>query len=235
MDPLPPGLFQAGQQGSVKPPGPIIGPQPGLKASTIDSLNGVAVAAALGVGASVSGENSKAYQGFVKFFSGFKVPTPTAEGGVPTPFAVGFILPQPIGALPQRFFQGKPQIPFTGIYFDPLYNVERQLDKIDQRQQRAAGASQRIQFANLLEDLTEDELRLLLLKPDLKRQYLAFLSPRDVDRQLLEELHKRKAKRDLEEGQQRYLEAQAESDVIRRAIIFVLTIDALFAANPPDP
>jgi len=191
MDPLPPGLFQAGQLGrGARPAQPLAPPPDPRVIGALKPANQVATPAILAAGTAAQVETPFVVRKLIEFGVGLKI-TNTSSTAIVTPGAVLILAPQPLGMLPEQFFMGKPRVPGTQFYLDPFYTFSRQRERLRQRDRDAAQVSQNIAFQNLLEDLTDDELRLIARSSDLKSKYLAFLDPRSVDQQIRDELQLR--------------------------------------------
>jgi hypothetical protein len=124
--------------------------------------------------------------------TGFKVTEAAGQVNKPTPGALLFLLPEPLGALPERFFMSKPHVPGTNVYLDPTYNYTRYRNRREDEERAAARAAQSEALKVVVPMLTSDQLALVLNSSDLRGRYLHFADPREVDRILLDELQRRR-------------------------------------------
>lgn len=108
------------------------------------------------------------------------------------PGAVMILGPEPIGVLPEHFFSKKPTIPGTNIYLDPLYNYERYAQRKEDRQRGEAGIAQLEALAPILPTLSGPELTAILNSPDLRREFIGFVPPKQLDAVLLGEIERRR-------------------------------------------
>lgn len=200
--------------------------------SAARDLGGIAVPAAIVIGAAAGGFESGIAQKGIHIATGFKVP---AGGGtaVPTPFAALFLAPQPIGMLPERFFMSKPQIPGTRIFLDPLHNVNVQTTRIGDDRRTAARIAQTRGLQVLLEDLTDDELSRLLLNRGGERSAISFVDPRRASELLHAELDQRKTQRDTQEAVARFAAERRTESLLGGPIGVGLEIQAMLAARSP--
>lgn len=235
-DPIP-GLndVQSADRGH-KPPKPITPSGPGVKVSTVgDDLSNVALPFSIVLGGLILAEKTenKALELAAKIVTGLKPPPVAGEAPGLTPGAILLILPQPLGVLPERFFMGKPRVPGTQIYLDPIYTGKKFFERREQRHADEARQEQTQKFLEAIPKLTADQLSELLRSRELRAQYLTLLDARFVDEVLLAEIHARQSVRHMRESEQAYRERQHEQnhdDQLTQAFV-----DPFFAANGPDP
>lgn len=223
-------------RGDAHGPQPI-GPKPGgnviIKAAADPRTITVATAAAVALIAT----NIETRYGQIAFkaMTGFKPPV-VSGGGVakPTPFALALLAPQPIGVLPERFFQGKPQIPGTNIYFDPIYTATQYLERRDQRKFNSAREEFTDAFRFVLPSLPDDDVSLLVRFQDLKREHIPLIDPLFADQLLREELERRRLQRQSEQARERQRRIDQGLDQFTDEELGDFG-DGYFAYNPPDP
>lgn len=126
------------------------------------------------------------------FLTGFKAAEGAELANKIGPGAIGFLAPEPIGLLPERFFMDKPRVPGTGIYLDPLHNATHYLERRDQDKREAAGRAQVNVLREALPQLTTESLALVLNSPELRSEFLAFAPPKQVDAVIFTELERRR-------------------------------------------
>lgn len=177
----------------VKPPAdPAAKPARGLPGGAqTEELEKLLVPATAAAGAVLKPEGLLGKK-LLTIATGFKVGEAGAAINKPTPGVAMFLLPEPLGVLPERFFMAKPRVPGTRVYLDPLYNFERYQNQREQRLRAAAGAAQLNALQELVPGLTTDQLRTLRLDSELQRRTLTFADPRAVDSVLQRELDVRR-------------------------------------------
>lgn len=193
------------------------------------------IVTAAGLAILATNTDTKVGQMAFKGLTGFK-PPPINEQGIvkPTPFALLLLAPQPIGLLPERFFQGKPRIPGTNLFADPIFTATEFKRRRDQRKFESAQEEFREGFKELLPTIPEDDLRKLFIQSDLKAEHLAPLQPFDADALIRAELDRRRQQLDDMRARERQQRIDAGTAV--PGVDFIDEFpDRFFADNPADP
>lgn len=218
----------------AKPVEPLKPPGESGKITTFQETSTYLYAGLLGIAAAARGGESFAVRKFVEVLTGFKLAKTAGGDPIPTPFAVMNLLPQPLGMLPERFFMGKPRVPGTNVYVDPLHNVTRQLEKRRNDKRAIANENQQAALRQFLPTFTDADLNALLQNPDLKKEYITFVAPDLVDQIVIQELRRREADRDYAAAVERYQRVPTTPEEEARSFGFQ-SLQDFFAANQPDP
>ncbi len=181
----------AGKGAPPIPPPPKPPTKGASRVAEAESLSKALVPVSLAVGASLKPESFLAKKALA-FSTGFKVGEAGELFNRLTPGAAMFLAPEPIGLLPERFFMGKPRIPGTNVYVDPLYNYTRYRGRKDDEKRAAAGAAQIDALKQLVPTLTTEQLSGILGNSEVRAASIAYADPRVVDSVLLGELEARR-------------------------------------------
>lgn len=202
-----------------------------LKVTQIEELPQVALPALLALAAATRGGDSKAFELAIKATTGIK---PLPGGSAVTPLAVMNIAPQPIGMLPERFFMGKPQVPGTNLYLDPVYTFNQYRGRRRQREYDAVAADFRESFIVVLPLLRDEDLVNLFTQTDLRRENIPLIQPRDAHDILFAEIERRRVIRERAEALAR-AQRIARGEGVPGVDFPDEFADEFFANNPPDP
>lgn len=134
------------------------------------------------------------------FLTGFKVTEVGEMGNKMTPGVGMFLAPEPLGLLPERFFQRKPRVPGTNIFLDPMYNLKRYEDRKASERREDVGSVQIKLLGELVPTLTDEQLYELRSNKELQRKHITYADPFAVDAILQKEVQQRQAVARLNTG-----------------------------------
>jgi hypothetical protein len=224
----------------------------GAKVTTVTTLEGLLLPIALAGGATAVGVESQAFKMAIGVTTGFKLAA--TPGASPNPAGAAlFLLPQPIGMLPERFFMSKPRIPGTRIFIDPLYTLDHELERLGDARREAARVAQIRALDKVLPDLTDEELLTLATDTRLHSQFLPFVGTNTVQAHVAHERALRRAEDAALGGPStgvpsdgpnfvnvfllsEQLAALATGDLATGVVLQTfLDADTMNRENPPDP
>lgn len=224
----------------------------GARVSTVTTVEGLLLPVALAGGATASGIESAAFRTAIGVLTGFKVSKDAGTAANPAGAAL-FLLPQPFGMLPERFFMQKPRVPGTRVHVDLFFTAEQQLERMGDRRREEARIAQRAELARLLPDLTEEELLTLATRRDLQRRFVQFVPGAEIDALIQRERNERTREQAgaASDAEKRFgevvifdigpplnvsgIDLEDKHPLILDALRVLASLQEFMRGNPPDP